>query len=84
MVQDADGPLYVSAASLAAAMEQYNRVILRTCRLRGVECIDLAPRVPKDDGHFWDGAHFTEAGAARVAAVVADHLLSTQPLDGMR
>lgn len=52
--------------------------------IRGVECIDLAARVPRDAVHFWDDAHFSEAGAGVVAEVVVRHLLATRPLAGMR
>ena len=29
---------------------------------------------------FWDDTHYTEKGSQRVAKVVSDHLLATQPL----
>jgi hypothetical protein len=40
-----------------------------------MECLDLAPLIPKDSLHFYDEAHFTELGAAVAAEKIAAHIL---------
>jgi len=74
------GATYYSVEALAEAMDRYNRTLLRVCRERGVECIDLQAELARDATFFTDDAHFTELGARRVAEIVADHLLDTEPL----
>ena len=54
------------------------------CRIRGVGCIDLQGKLPRDATTFTDDAHFTEPGARRVAQAVAEHLLETEPLVSSR
>lgn len=77
-----DGAEYYSAGALAKGMRQYNETLLRVCRERGVECLDVAARLPKDGSIFWDDAHFTEEGSRRLAQLVADYLLARTPLAG--
>jgi lysophospholipase L1-like esterase len=76
------GTAYYAVEALAEAMKLYNEALLRVCRERGVECIDVQARVPRDATAFTDDAHFTELGARRVAEAVAEHLLATEPLVG--
>ncbi len=71
---------YYTVAALAEAMGRYNRALLDVCRERGVECFDLAARVPRDSSIFYDGAHFTEKGARLVAEEVAGYFRQTEPL----
>jgi lysophospholipase L1-like esterase len=66
--------VYYSTAVLAEAMDQYNSELLRVCDARAVACVDLASKMPKDTKYFYDDVHFNEAGAARVAQILADHL----------
>src|SRR5262249_47592518 len=70
---------YYTVGVLAAAMASYNRRLLETCMLLAVECIDLAVRVPRSSEFFYDGIHFTEAGARQVAAGVAAERRSRPP-----
>ena len=65
------GSTYYTVSALADAMAQFNRTLLDTCAARGITCLDLAARVPKDTSQFLDDVHFTERGAGTVAAVVA-------------
>ena len=66
--------------ALADGMAQYNQTLLRVCRERGVECIDVASRLPRDGATFWDDAHFTVEGSHLLAQLVADYLLAREPL----
>jgi lysophospholipase L1-like esterase len=68
------GHTYYTPAALAAGMAAYNDRLLGTCARRGVEVIDLAGLLPRTAEVFYDDVHFTEAGAARVAAILADYL----------
>ena len=75
-----DGAEYYSVEALAAGMHRFNLTLLRVCEEQRVECVHVAKDVPRDPSMFWDDAHFTEAGARRVAARVSDYLLSVPPL----
>ena len=71
-----DGEVYYATEALAEGMAHYNAALLRLCAARQLPCLDLAARIPKDTHHFYDDVHFNEAGAAKVAQVLADHLFS--------
>jgi lysophospholipase L1-like esterase len=75
-----NGAVYYSAGALAAGMRLYNERLLRTCREHGVECLDVAARLPRDTTVFYDDAHFTEEGARLLAGLVAQELLAREPL----
>jgi hypothetical protein len=49
----------------------------RVASSRGVRYVELAGSVPPSAEYFADYSHFTDAGAARVAKVLADHLLGS-------
>jgi lysophospholipase L1-like esterase len=68
------GHPYYSAPALEQGLMAYNRVLLDVCERRGVECIDLASKLPKDLTVFYDDAHFNEAGARTVADIVVAYL----------
>lgn len=70
---------YVGLTDTERAMNAYNSTLLDVCRRNGLECYDLASRVPKDSVAFFDDVHFTESGARIVARLVVDYLLSTPP-----
>jgi len=70
---------YYSADALAEGMDRYNRVLMEVCRERGVECIDLAGRLPKDTTIFFDDVHFNENGSLRTADVIYRYLKETKP-----
>ena len=55
-------------------LEAYNDVTRAVAAKQNVHLIDLAHLLPKDSRFFYDEMHFTEAGAARVADVVATDL----------
>jgi lysophospholipase L1-like esterase len=61
------------------AMDKYNRILLDVCGQYGLECLDIAPRIPKNTSAFFDDMHFNEAGSRLVARLVANHIASTPP-----
>ncbi len=60
-------------------MDAYNRELLDLCEQDNLECLDLAPSVPKDVSSFYDDVHFNEGGALAVADLIVDYLMSTAP-----
>ena len=76
----APGAEFYSVRALADGMALYNQTLLRLCRERGVECIDVASQLPRDGVVFWDDAHFTAIGSRRLAQLVADYLRAHPPL----
>ncbi|HEX4138480.1 MAG TPA: SGNH/GDSL hydrolase family protein [Bryobacteraceae bacterium] len=70
---------YLSPADLEQAMDSYNRTLLDVCGRYGLECLDIAPQIPKDTSAFFDDMHFNEAGSRLVARIVTKHLLATAP-----
>ena len=57
----------------------YNRTLLDVCRQNGLECLDIAPEIPKNTSAFFDDMHFNEAGSRLVAQLVTRHIVSTPP-----
>jgi hypothetical protein len=66
---------HISAATEAGLLDRFNRELLGLCSANRMECLDLAPLIPKDSLHFYDEAHFTELGAAVAAEKIAAHIL---------
>jgi len=56
-------------------LELYNDVTRRVAVAQGLLLIDLARELPKDSRLFYDFLHFTNEGAAKVAEIVAQHLV---------
>ncbi len=56
-------------------LELYNDVTRQTGSLTACYVIDLAREMPKSSAFFYDAIHFTNAGSARVAEIVAARLL---------
>ena len=80
--QSEPGSPYYSVEALSKAMKMYNEELLKICRNRDVECIDLGNMLPKDTRTFYDDVHFNEGGAERVAEIVANYLLRNEPFKG--
>lgn len=76
----APGAEFYSVRALADGMARYNQTLLRVCRERGVECIDVASQLSRDGVVFWDDAHFTVEGSRRLAQLVSDYLRAQAPL----
>jgi lysophospholipase L1-like esterase len=70
---------YISTGNLQLEMDMYNRILLDVCRQDGLECLDIAPQIPKNTSAFFDDMHFNEAGSRLVAQLVTRHLVSTPP-----
>lgn len=70
---------FVSAGDLAKAIDLYNRTVLDVCRQTGLECLDLASRIPKDTSAFFDDVHFNENGSRLVAQVLKEYMVSRPP-----
>jgi hypothetical protein len=77
--QEQPGQAYYSVTALANAMNRYNAAMLEFCRAEGLNCFDLANALSADTVMFYDDVHFTEAGAARVGELVANHLRVVRP-----
>ena len=56
------------------SLELYNDVTREVGRERGVLVIDLARQMPKNSTYYFDLMHYTNAGAAQVAEIIATHL----------
>jgi hypothetical protein len=65
----------VNGALLWAMLERYNEVVRRMCADRGLPMIDLARVMPKNSLYFYDMSHFTNAGAAEVAGLLAPPMI---------
>ena len=76
--QDSPGLEYYSVEALAEGLAAYNDSLLGICERQGVQCIDLAARLPKDTTVFFDDVHFNESGARQVAAILARDLKTSQ------
>ena len=55
-------------------LELYNDVVRQWGREADVLVIDLAREMPKNSAYYYDLMHYTNAGAALVADIVAAHL----------
>jgi lysophospholipase L1-like esterase len=65
----------VNGALLWKMLEAYNDVVRRMCEERGLPMIDLARVMPKNGLYFYDMSHFTNAGAAEVAGLLAPPMI---------
>jgi len=54
-------------------LELYNDEV-RNLKTSGVAVIDLAAAMPKDSKYYYDFIHYTNAGAEKVASILADSL----------
>src|SRR5262249_36902359 len=73
--QKESGKPYYSVTALAQAMKAYNDTLLRVCRERRIDCLDLASNLEKDTTVFYDDVHFNESGARKVAEVLSRYIL---------
>ena len=68
VAQDMDG------ATAWQVLELYNGVTREVGREQGVPVIDAAREMPKNSAYYYDLMHYTNAGAARMADIIATHL----------
>lgn len=55
-------------------LQQYNQVTKEVGEQNNVLVIDLANEMPKDSKYYYDGYHFTNEGAEKVAEIVAPRI----------
>lgn len=65
--------IYWSPEVAAKVLSAHNELLLKIGRDEGIECIDLASRVPKSLDIFFDQCHFTDYGCNVVADFVVEH-----------
>jgi lysophospholipase L1-like esterase len=70
---------YYSEIALMRGMQAYNDTLLQVCKVRGVECIDLASVLPKDSTIFYDDVHFSDKGSLMTADVIFKYLRKNMP-----
>jgi len=75
---------FVSAGNLAFAMDSYNRILLDVCQQNGLECFDIAARIPKSTASFFDEEHFNESGARAMAQNLTEYVLARPPFRTVR
>ena len=57
------------------AFEIYNETMRNVAQGQSVYLIDLEGLLPKDTKYYWDPVHYTDAGAKKIAEIVAMGLL---------
>lgn len=73
----------VTAESIIAGYEEYNRVIRRVAKATGALLIEVAGKIPADDEHYIDSVHFRDAGSEAMAALVSKALEEDSGFQGM-
>ena len=68
------GVEYVCAGAGRVGIDKYNEVLLGVCERMGVECIKTES-MHGQERYYYDDFHFSEAGAAELARLVAGHLI---------
>jgi lysophospholipase L1-like esterase len=63
--------VFCNGVDLARIMSLINARTMKTCAERGDVCIDLASELAFDDGDFYDYAHNTPSGAAKIGEYLA-------------
>ncbi|SRR5579871_21310 len=64
----------LSGRLLWKILEEYNDVTRKVCAQKNIPLIDLAHLMPKNSIYFYDASHFTNAGAQKVADIIAQQL----------
>lgn len=72
---------YPSHVSLRRAMKAFNEVTKKTALAEGIMLADAAPRVPRNLDYFIDDCHYTEAGSALLAQLVAEEIIKSKVMD---
>jgi lysophospholipase L1-like esterase len=82
--QKESGNTYYSSEALEKGMKKYNDTLLKICRERQVECLDLASLLEKDTTVFYDDSHFNESGARKVSRILSNYILNQDPFRALR
>lgn len=56
-------------------MEMYNDQTRRVAKENGIFVVDLATKMPKDSLYFYDGMHYTNEGAQKIADITSEELI---------
>lgn len=72
------GAEYYTPRALAEGLARFDAALLEVAAEEGLGAVDLAARVPRDAGAFYDDVHFNEAGARLVANALAEALAAPQ------
>jgi lysophospholipase L1-like esterase len=67
----------ISYTTYRGLHEGMNQVIRTVAQENGIQCIDLAGRVPRESAFLYDFAHYNEKGSALAAEIIADELART-------
>jgi lysophospholipase L1-like esterase len=81
--QRESGKPYYSVATLEKGIKAYNDTLLRICREREIDCLDLAAILEKDTSVFYDDAHFNEGGARKIADALSMYMLERSSFRAM-
>jgi lysophospholipase L1-like esterase len=66
---------YLSVEAGRAGIDRYNDALMHVCEKLSVECISTSSMNGKEQ-YYYDDFHYNEAGAAELARIIADHLIS--------
>jgi hypothetical protein len=67
---------WYTVRAMMQMLSLYNDAIRSVCVEHALACIDLDSELPKNSAYFYDDFHFSQAGAAKVGEIAAEHLLS--------
>jgi lysophospholipase L1-like esterase len=70
---------YYTTGALGRAMARYNETLLDVCRIRHLDCVDAAPRVPRDTTALYDDVHFNANGSRLLARALVEHFRTRPP-----
>lgn len=56
-------------------LQLYNQEVKTICGKKQIPVIDLASKMPKNSLYYYDGTHYTNEGAGKIAHLVAEDLL---------
>ena len=62
-------------------MKAFNDVTIKTTLSEGVMLVDAAPHIPKNLDNFIDDCHYTAAGSALLAQLVAEEIIKSGIID---
>jgi lysophospholipase L1-like esterase len=69
---------FMTPENLRSAIDRYNDAVREVCRDTGTGLVDAAAAMNGDSQYFYDDYHFTEAGSARLAELVAREFYSSR------